>query len=145
MTQQAFFKPYVCFSISAWFVFLSFEVPNNSLQHPLLLDSIQGEDFNHLDELLSSPGSLSCRGVGILSLLISNSLWPYGHNVPAWLFCPWNSSDKNTEVGCHALLLRIFPTQGSNPCLLCLLHWQGWRGFLTLVSPGKSSPMHTCY
>ena len=29
---------------------------------------------------------------------------------------------KNTGVGCHALLLGIFPTQGSNPRLLCLLH-----------------------
>ena len=27
-------------------------------------------------------------------------------------------------VGCHALLQGIFPTQGWNPCLLCLLHWQ---------------------
>ena len=29
---------------------------------------------------------------------------------------------KNTGPGCHFLLQRIFPTQGSNPCLLCLLH-----------------------
>ena len=28
---------------------------------------------------------------------------------------------KNTGVGCHFLLQEIFPTQGSNPCLL---HWQ---------------------
>ena len=27
-------------------------------------------------------------------------------------------------MGCHALLQGIFPTQGSNPCLLSLLHWQ---------------------
>ena len=27
-------------------------------------------------------------------------------------------------VGCHALLQGNFPTQGSNPCLLCLLHLQ---------------------
>ena len=27
-------------------------------------------------------------------------------------------------MGCHFLLQQIFPTQGSNPCLLCLLHWQ---------------------
>ena len=27
------------------------------------------------------------------------------------------SPSKNTGVGCHALLLRIFPTQGSNPGL----------------------------
>ena len=32
---------------------------------------------------------------------------------------PWNSPGKNTEVGCHSLLLGIFPTQGSN---LGLLH-----------------------
>ena len=29
---------------------------------------------------------------------------------------------KNTGVGCHFLLQGIFPTQGSNPHLLCLLH-----------------------
>ena len=28
-----------------------------------------------------------------------------------------NSPGKNTGVGCHALLQRIFPTQGSNPGL----------------------------
>ena len=27
-------------------------------------------------------------------------------------------------MGCHFLLQEIFPTQGSNPCLLHLLHWQ---------------------
>ena len=35
--------------------------------------------------------------------------------------CPWDSSGKNTGVGCCALLQGIFPTQGSNPCLLCVL------------------------
>ena len=38
--------------------------------------------------------------------------------------CPWNSPGKNTGVGCHALLQEIFPTQGWNPHLLHLLHWQ---------------------
>ena len=37
------------------------------------------------------------------------------------LLCPWNSPRKNTGVGCCFLLQGIFPTQGSN---LCLLHWQ---------------------
>ena len=32
--------------------------------------------------------------------------------------CPWDSPGKNTEVGCHALLQGIFPTQEWNPCLL---------------------------
>ena len=31
---------------------------------------------------------------------------------------------KNTGVGCHFLLQRIFPTRGSNPGLPCLLCWQ---------------------
>ena len=33
------------------------------------------------------------------------------------LLCPWDFPGKNTGVGCHALLQRIFPTQGSNPGL----------------------------
>ena len=36
----------------------------------------------------------------------------------------WDSPGKNTGVGNHALLQEIFLTQGSNPHLLCLLHWQ---------------------
>ena len=46
-----------------------------------------------------------------------------------------DSPDKNTGVGCHALLQGIFPTQGSNPYLFCLLHWQA--DSLQLVPPGK--------
>ena len=42
--------------------------------------------------------------------------------------------DKNTGVGCHALLQGIFLTQGSNPHLLFLLHWH--EGTLQ-VPPGK--------
>ena len=37
------------------------------------------------------------------------------------LLCPWNFPGKNTREGCHFLLERIFPTQGSKPSLL---HWQ---------------------
>ena len=44
-------------------------------------------------------------------------------------------SGRNTGVGGHALLQRIFPTQGSNLLLLCLLHWQA--GSLPLAPPGK--------
>ena len=42
---------------------------------------------------------------------------------------------KNTAVGCHFLLPGIFPTQRSNPRLLCLLRWQ--VGSLPLVPPAK--------
>ena len=49
--------------------------------------------------------------------------------------CPWYSPGKNTGVGCHFLLQGIFLTQGLNPRLLHLLHWQA--GSLPLVPPGK--------
>ena len=38
-------------------------------------------------------------------------------------------------MDCHALLQGIFPTQGQNLCLICLLYWQA--GSLPLVPPGK--------
>ena len=60
--------------------------------------------------------------VGMLSCLVmSNSLWFHGLQ-PARLLCPWNFLGKNTSVGCHLLLQRIFPTQGWSLHLLCLLH-----------------------
>ena len=57
--------------------------------------------------------------------------WTVAHPAPH----TWNSPGKNTGVGCHAFLQGIFPTQGSNPHLLGLLHWQA--GSLPLAPPGK--------
>ena len=51
------------------------------------------------------------------------------------LFSVWDFSGKNTGVGCRFLLQGIFPTEGSNPPLLSLLHWQA--NYLPLVPPGK--------
>ena len=51
---------------------------------------------------------------------------------------PWNSPGKNTGVGYHVLLQRIFPTQGLNLHLLRLLHWQG--GLFTTEPSGKPLP-----
>ena len=45
------------------------------------------------------------------------------------------SRQEYTGLGCHALLQGIFLNQGSNPHLLCLLHWQA--GYLPVVPPGK--------
>ena len=66
--------------------------------------------------------------------IMFNSLRPHGLQ-PARLLYPWNSPGKNTGVGCHSFLQRIFPTQGSNLRLLYLLLWEA--GSLPLVSPGK--------
>ena len=74
----------------------------------------------------SGPVLLSLLGAGlgegyVLShSVVSVSLRPHGLQ-PTRLFCPWNSPGKNTGVGCHFLLQRIFLTQGS---IQRLLHWQ---------------------
>ena len=70
----------------------------------------------------------------------------------AWVFVtPWTValqaslsmgfSSKDTGVGCHALLQGILLTRGSNPRLLCLLHWQS--GSLPLV-PHEKYPKASC-
>ena len=43
---------------------------------------------------------------------------------PTRLLSAWDFPGKNTGVGCHFVLQGLFLTQGSNPHLLCLLHWQ---------------------
>ena len=54
---------------------------------------------------------------------------------PASLLCPQDSPGKNTWMSFCALLQGIFPTQGSNPHLLRLLHWLAGSSLLGL--PGK--------
>ena len=44
--------------------------------------------------------------------------------VPSRLLCPWDSPGKKTGVVFHALLQGLFLTQGSNLCLLHLLHYR---------------------
>ena len=77
--------------------------------------------------ILHLENSVSCSAVSMF-------LKPHGL-YPSWLLCLWDSPGKNTGVGCHALLQRIFPTQGLNPCLLGLLHWQADSSLL--APPGK--------
>ena len=62
-------------------------------------------------------------------------LWHHGLEPPPRLLCPWDFPGKNTGAGCHFLLQGIFPTQGSNLCLLHFLHWQA--DSLPLESPDK--------
>ena len=49
--------------------------------------------------------------------LVFDSLRPH-RLLPTRLLFPWNSLGRNTGMGCHSILQRIFPTQGSNPGLL---------------------------
>ena len=66
--------------------------------------------------------------------VISNPLQSHGLST-ARLLCPWAIPGKNTGVGCHFLLLGIFPTQ--RRCLLHPLH--GQADFLPVESPGDAS------
>ena len=62
--------------------------------------------------IVTACGCMLSRSVMIDSLR-PHGLWP------TRILCPWDSPGKNTGVGCHALLQRIFLTPGSN---LGLLH-----------------------
>ena len=57
--------------------------------------------------------------------------------VPSLPLCP-----GTTGVGYHPLLQGIFLTQGSNPCLSRLFHWQA--GSLPPVWPGKPCRFVAC-
>ena len=85
---------------------------------------------------MASPCMCACK---LSHSVVSNSLWSYG----LWILCQaplsMDPPGKNTDVGCHALLQRIFLTQGSNPHLLSLLHWQvSSLPLMPLGKPNKS-------
>ena len=56
--------------------------------------------------------------------------WTVAHQPPLWDF-----PGKNTGVGCHFLLQGIFLTEGSNPGVFRLWHWQA--DSLPTEPPGK--------
>ena len=80
------------------------------------------------------PGEGNGYHSSILAWRIS---WTVAHQAPR----SWNFPGKNTGVVCHFLLQGVFPTQGSNPCLL---HWQA--DSFTTEPPGKSrkSSIYVC-
>ena len=71
------------------------------------------------------------------SALVTSSLLLLSHSVVSDSATPWTAahqaplsmgfSSKSTQVGCHALLQGVFPTQGSNPglqhCKQIRYHW----------------------
>ena len=110
----------------------------NSSDHHLssFIQIFQLEEIPYFQGLLKANWAevrvcmLSCFN----RVLLFSTLWPQ----PTRLYCPWDSPGKNTGVDCPALLQGIFPTQGSNPCLLYLLHWQIPHHKCHLGSPGES-------
>ena len=59
---------------------------------------------------------------------------------PHGLYSPWNSPGPITGVGSLSLVQGIFPTQGSHPCLLGILH--GQVGSFPIAQLG--SPLFIC-
>ena len=71
---------------------------------------------DHYNNINMYEYAKSLQSYLILCDLMDCSLYDY--------ICPWDSPGKNYGVGCQALIQGIFLTQGSNLCLLSLLHWQ---------------------
>ena len=63
-------------------------------------------------------------------------LWIVAHHTPLSM----GFSRQKYWSGCHFLLQGIFPTQGSNLGLLCLLHWPAGTLPLMLSSSAKEIP-----
>ena len=59
-------------------------------------------------------------------------LWTVAHH-----FCPWDSPGKNTGVGCHAILQRIFPTHDQTH--ISYISSCIDRRFFTTAPPGKAN------
>ena len=79
---------------------------------------------SHFQNSSHPPSSLVWESVCMLHCF--SHVWLFA---TLWIDCnPPGSSvhgdspGKNTGVGCHSFLQGIFPTGGSNLCLLCLLH-----------------------
>ena len=82
-------------------------------------------------------GMRACQVTSVMN----NSFQPHQLQ-PTGLLCPWGSPGKNTRVGSHCLLQGIFPSQGLNLCLLCLLHWKA--DSLLLIHLGFQEVISLC-
>ena len=93
--------------------------------------------FRYDHSSLEMPPTLFLPSLGKCACSVASSVFDSATpwTVAPRVLCPWDSPGKNTGVRGHALLQGIFQTQGSNLCLLSLLHWQ--VGSLSLVSPRK--------
>ena len=69
-------------------------------------------------------------------LVVSNSLRSRGLQ-PTRLLCPWDSPGKNTGVGCHSLLQRMYPPKDQIhvSCIgwQTLYHWATWEAYVYLT------------
>ena len=76
----------------------------------IILIKIIGTDIYSVYNTCKALFQAFCVCVCVSCSVVSHSLWPHRLK-PTRLFCPWNSPGKKTEMGCHAPLQRIVPTQ----------------------------------
>ena len=74
-----------------------------------------------MSEVTQLIGIILELGLNPASLAPEKAMAPHSSTLAWKILCPWDFLGKNTGVGCHFPLQGIFPTRGSN---LCLLRWQ---------------------
>ena len=99
-------------SVEDCFVFLK-----NCAHYHCIMPLIIPDDFLCSELLLCLKLSNSLLS-HFSHILLFATLWIVARQAPL----SRDSPGKNTVVGCPAFLQAIFPTQGSNPRLLCLLY-----------------------
>ena len=88
------------------------------LRHYMRKQWKRNQNSNNSFKVQMVPDLCVCRVLSRAWLLVTP--WTAAHQAPLSMDFP----GKNTGVGCHALIERIFPTQRSNPHLLFLLHYR---------------------
>ena len=91
--------------------------------------------MRHLHTVFHSGRVHACSVAEVVSDPVDRS--PPGSSVHG--FC-----SKNTGVGCHVILKGIFPTQGLNPHLLCLLHCRWILYPLSHLGNSGCTNLHFC-
>ena len=90
---------------------------------------------------LPKPEKVKVKGKSLSRVRLFATPW-----TPTMLLHPWDFPSKNTGVGCHCLLQRIFLTQGSNPGLLhCrqTLYCLSYQGRHQFAVSGDLTHTHT--
>ena len=103
---------------------------------------------NIISQMQCSMERTLCCVVLCLVAQSSPTLWdPVDYSQSTRLPSPWDSSGKNTGVGCHDLLQGIFPTLGLNPDLphgrWILYHWRRQWHPTPVLLPGKTHGQRT--
>ena len=115
-----------------WCALLDYEEMSNFLEAAELPDREIWGPW-HPETVTSA---LNCLLSSFSRLWLFVNLWTIAHQA----LCSWDSPGKNTGVGCHVFLQGTFPTKGSNPYLLCLLHC---RWILYCWATGETSELLT--